>query len=115
MFGDSCVQVFQRKYVFCINDSCDFFCWYFILFNVLRDGQSSFIRRSVINVNHMVVLILLHEDRVKISQVQSALEVVVRRDDYAKRQLVFYVFADLILFLVAFFLHFEDFLESSAF
>ncbi len=63
----------------------------------------------------MIVLILLHENRVKISEGQSAFEVVVRRDDNAKRQLVFYVFADLIFFLIAFFLDLEDFLDSLAF
>jgi hypothetical protein len=115
MLGDSCEQIFQRKYIFAIYDNCDFIFWNFIFLNILCNGLSSFIRRGVINVHHMIVLILLHENRVKISEGQSAFEVVVRRDDNAKRQLVFYVFADLIFFLIAFFLDLEDFLDSLAF
>jgi hypothetical protein len=115
MLGDSCVQIFQRKYIFAIYDNCDFIFWNLIFLNILCNGQSSFIRRGVIDVDHMIVLILLHENRVKISEVQSAFEVVVRRDNNAERQLVFYVFADLIFFFIAFFLDLEDLLDSSAF
>jgi hypothetical protein len=115
MLGDSCEQIFQRKYIFAIYDNFDFIFWNLIFLNILCNGHSSFIRRGVINVDNMIVLILLHENRVKISEVQSAFEVVIRRDNNAKRQLVLYVFADLIFLFIAFFLDLEYFLDSSAF
>jgi len=98
------VDVVQCEQILCINDNLDSCLVQFPVLNIFPDIVAGLVLRGVVNVDDVVVVVLLHEDGVQVTQVESACHVVVGGDDDAEGQLVGYVLAELILGLVSVFL-----------
>lgn len=79
------VKIVHSFLVLFIYDQLDMFFGDFLLFQILFDELTSFIRRAVVNVNYAVVVVVLHENWVKVSQIQSTFDIIVRGGNDTER------------------------------
>ena len=98
------VNILQRKYIFLIYHYSDFILRNISLLYIPLNILPCFIWRCIVNINYMIILVLLHKNRVKISQIQLALDIIVRWRYYTKWQLLIHIFTYLILLLIDFLL-----------
>lgn len=94
------VNVVKRLPIHIVYDDLDLVFWDLSFLDVVEDVLSGLVWRSVVNVDHVVVLVVLHEDRVEVSQVETRLDVVVGGNDQAKPQLSLFVLVQLVERLV---------------
>ena len=61
---NSIVDVIQGFLIDAVDENLDFLYWNFLLFDVLSNEFSCPVFWSIVYVNHMIVLVVLHENRV---------------------------------------------------
>ena len=71
------VDVVKGLFVFLVDNDFNVFFGYVFLFEVLFDELTCFVRRAIIYVNNVIVVVILHKDRIQVSKVQSALYIIV--------------------------------------
>jgi len=73
------INVLHGFFIDIINDYFNFISRYPFLLDIFLYKLASFVRRMVININNMVILIILHKDRVKIPKIKSPFDIIVGR------------------------------------
>jgi hypothetical protein len=81
LFVDFFVNVLHGFFVDFIDDDFDFVLRNLLLLKVFLNELACFVRRVIIDVNDVVILVVLHEHGIKISEVKFSFDIVVRRDD----------------------------------
>lgn len=71
------VDVVQSFLVFLVDDDFDVFLGNVPFLQVLFDELASLVRRAVVDVHDVVVFVVLHEDRVEVSEIKTTFDVVV--------------------------------------
>ena len=106
---DCFINVLHCLFVLLIYDDFEFVLWDFFFFNVFIDEIPSSIGRIVIDVQNSVVLVVLHKNRIQISEINFGFRVVVGGYDNAKGELDILIEGNLILvFVVCFFVFHEE-------
>lgn len=106
---DCFINVLHCFFVLLIYDDFYFVFRNFLCFNVFIDKIPSFIGRFVINVQNSVVLVVLHKNRIEISEINFGFCVVVGGYDNAKGELDIFIEGNLIVvFVVCFFVIHEE-------
>ena len=93
---DTVVNVVQCLFVDIVDVNLYFFIRDVFVFEVLFHEFACLVGRSIINIHNVVILIVLHEDRVQISQIKLRFDVFVGRDKNTESELVFVVLAQLV-------------------
>jgi hypothetical protein len=101
--------------VYVVDNDFDFVLGNVFLLDVLFDKVSSLVRGVVINVHDVVILVILHEEGVEISEVKSVFNIVVRRHYDAEPELMIFVIFDVVMLIIEFFFHLHDFFDSLCF
>lgn len=86
------VDVLHGLFVDVVDDDFDFFLWNALLFDILFDKLTSFIRWMIIDVDNMIIWVLLHKNRVKISEIKFRFIIVVWWYNDAEPQLEILIF-----------------------
>ncbi len=109
------VNIGTISLIFFIIDDCVFFSRYLILFHVRFDIISCSICWCIIYIHHMIILVFLLENRIKISQIQSVFSIVIWWYVYTHSNLIMNVLADFIFFFIIFFLFLKYFVKCLVF
>lgn len=82
------------------------------LFNIILNELSSFIWWCIINIDNMIIRVVLHKDRIKIPEVESTSNIIIRRHNNTKRQLMLFVHTYFIFLFILLLLYIKYFLNS---
>ena len=74
-------NVLHGFFVDVVDDNFDFVLWNLFLLKVLLNKLTCFVRRVIIDVHDVVVLVVLHEHGIKVSEVKFGFDIVVRRNN----------------------------------
>ncbi len=83
-----------------INKDLNLIIWNTLFLEIFFDILAGQVWGGVIDVDHVVVLVVLHEDWVEVTQVETGLGVLIGGDDKTESQLVMVVLAELIKWLI---------------
>jgi len=102
------INVLHGFFIDIINDYFDLVIRYSFLLDIFLYKLASFVRRMVININNMVILIILHKDRVKIPKIKSPFHIIVGRYNNTESKLIILISIDMIMFFIKFSFHLHD-------
>jgi len=106
---DPHVEIIHCLFVFLVNDYLNVLLRNFLFFEILIDKLSSLIWRTIINVNNVIVVVVLHENRIQISEVKAAFNVIIRRSNDTERKFLLSIEIDVILIIVVLLVLFKHF------
>jgi len=106
------IYVVHGLFVYIVYVNLNFVRRNLLLLHILHDKLTSFIRWCIVNVDNMIVFIVLHENRVEVSQVKSGFNIFVRRNQDTKSEFVVSVLAQLIKGLIIELLILHNFLDG---
>jgi hypothetical protein len=98
--------------VYVVDNDFDFVLGYVFILDVLFDKVSSLVRGVIINVHDVIILVILHEEGVEISEVKFGFDVVVRGYKNAEPELGILVLADVIFLFVIRLFELDDILDD---
>ncbi len=78
MIGNCIINILSRLFILFVRNNFDFFHRDIPSDNIFPNMLICFIWRSIINIYNMVVSVILHKNRVQISQIQTCLDILVR-------------------------------------
>ena len=99
MVCNGVVNVIRRFSVVFVGDDLDFLEWNVSAKNVAFHILSSLVCWCVVDINDTVVCIVLHENRVQISQVKAGLNVFIGWHDYTEWKLLLFEFINLVVWV----------------
>jgi len=105
------INIKQCFFILLININLNPICWYAFIPQILLHKLACLVRRGVINVHHVVVCVVLHENGVQVAEIQLRFYVVIRGYKQTKTQLIRTITAQVIKLFVVCFLLFHDFLD----
>ncbi len=111
-FVDFFKNVLHGFLVYIVDNDFDFVLGNVFFLDVFFDKISSLVRGVVINVHDVVILIILHEEGVEISEVKFGFYVVVRGYKNAEPELGILVLVDVIFLLVIRLFELDDILDD---
>lgn len=97
MVGDSVVNVVGRFSVFFVGDDLDFLKWNRTTHHITFDILTGFVCRGIIDVNNTIIFIVLHKDRVEISEIKSCGNIFIRRYNNTERHLFLFELTNFIV------------------
>ena len=111
LFVDFFVNVLHGFFVDFIDDDFDFVLRNLLLLKVLLNELACFVRRVIIDVHDVVILVVLHEHGIKVPEVKSVFNIIVRRNNNTESKLMFFIAFDVVVLIKELFFHFHDFFD----
>ena len=115
LFVDFFENVLHGFFVDVVDDNFDFVLWNLLLLKVLLNKLTCFVRRVIIDVHNVIVLVVLHEHGIKVSEVKFGFDIVVRTNNNTESQWCILILTDGIFLFVVGLLKVDNFLDNSGF
>ena len=99
VFVNSHVKVVHGLSIFFVDDDLNVLLRYFFIFEIFFHILSCFIRWTIINVDYMIIVIILHENGVQVSQVKTIFNIVVWGCNDTERKLISSIKVNVVFFV----------------
>lgn len=97
------IKIIHSFLILLVDNQLVMFLRNILFFQVFFNIITCLIRRAIININYSVIVVILHENWVKISQVKSTFDVIIRGCNDTERKFVLTVIVDVIFLIVVLF------------